>query len=146
MKITIFPGKYHQNGGFSMAMLVSGRVQLLLHLLPRPFGWLAKSTHSSSSKCCALETSFFLFSLPQKSTFSPTKPPPQKKGNSHPPGVFAGARRENCSQREVIPDCEAFVEISEESLVDKSETKVVFLAFLAPRLQGRVEGWSGWFC
>ena len=22
----IFPGKYHQNGGFSMAMLVSGRV------------------------------------------------------------------------------------------------------------------------
>ena len=26
MKITIFPGKYHQNGGFSMAMLVSGRV------------------------------------------------------------------------------------------------------------------------
>ena len=27
MKITIFPGKYHQNGGFSMAMLVSGRVK-----------------------------------------------------------------------------------------------------------------------
>ena len=26
MKITFFPGKYHQNGGFSMAMLVSGRV------------------------------------------------------------------------------------------------------------------------
>ena len=26
MKITIFPGKYHQNCGFSMAMLVSGRV------------------------------------------------------------------------------------------------------------------------
>ena len=26
MKIPIFPGKYHQNGGFSMAMLVSGRV------------------------------------------------------------------------------------------------------------------------
>ena len=26
MKITIFPGKYHQNGGFSMAMLVSWRV------------------------------------------------------------------------------------------------------------------------
>ena len=25
MKIPIFPGKYHQNGGFSMAMLVSGR-------------------------------------------------------------------------------------------------------------------------
>ena len=22
----IFPGKYHQNGGFSLAMLVSGRV------------------------------------------------------------------------------------------------------------------------
>ena len=26
MKIPIFPGKYHQNGGFSWAMLVSGRV------------------------------------------------------------------------------------------------------------------------
>ena len=26
MKISIFPGKYHQNGGFSMAMLVSWRV------------------------------------------------------------------------------------------------------------------------
>ena len=26
MKITIFPSKYHQNGGFFMAMLVSGRV------------------------------------------------------------------------------------------------------------------------
>ena len=26
MKISIFPGKYHQNGGFFMAMLVSGRV------------------------------------------------------------------------------------------------------------------------
>ena len=25
----IFPGKYHQNGGFSMAMLVSGRVSSL---------------------------------------------------------------------------------------------------------------------
>ena len=23
----MFPGKYHQNGGFSMAMLVSGRVR-----------------------------------------------------------------------------------------------------------------------
>ena len=26
MKIPIFPGKYHQNGGFSMAMLVYRRV------------------------------------------------------------------------------------------------------------------------
>ena len=26
MKITIFPGKYHQTGGFLWAMLVSGRV------------------------------------------------------------------------------------------------------------------------
>ena len=26
MKIAMFPCKYHQNGGFSMAMLVSGRV------------------------------------------------------------------------------------------------------------------------
>ena len=26
----IFPGKYHQNGGFSMAMLVSGSVRDLL--------------------------------------------------------------------------------------------------------------------
>ena len=30
MKIPIFTGKYHQNGGFSMAMLVSGRVLFLL--------------------------------------------------------------------------------------------------------------------
>ena len=29
MKIPIFPGKYHQNGGFSMAMLVSGRVLVM---------------------------------------------------------------------------------------------------------------------
>ena len=29
LKITIFPGKYHQNCGFSMAMLVSGRVPSL---------------------------------------------------------------------------------------------------------------------
>ena len=28
MKIPIFPGKYHQNGGCSWAMLVSGRVHL----------------------------------------------------------------------------------------------------------------------
>ena len=31
----IFPCKYHQNGGFSMAMLVSGRVATYgLHLFP----------------------------------------------------------------------------------------------------------------
>ena len=29
MKIPIFPGKYHQNGGFSIAMLVSWRVNIL---------------------------------------------------------------------------------------------------------------------
>ena len=29
MKIPIFPGKYHQNGGFSMAMLISGTVFLV---------------------------------------------------------------------------------------------------------------------
>ena len=28
MKIPIFPGKYHQNGGFSMAMLVYRRVAI----------------------------------------------------------------------------------------------------------------------
>ena len=28
MKIPIFPGKYHQNGGFSMAMLVYRRVNV----------------------------------------------------------------------------------------------------------------------
>ena len=28
MKIPIFPGKYHQNGGFSMTMLVSGSARL----------------------------------------------------------------------------------------------------------------------
>ena len=27
----IFPGKYHQNGGFSMAMLVSGSVDVSSH-------------------------------------------------------------------------------------------------------------------
>jgi len=30
MKIPIFPGKYHQNGGFSMAMFVSGRVYIMM--------------------------------------------------------------------------------------------------------------------
>ena len=30
MKIPIFPGKYHQNGGFSMAMLVYRRVGVLV--------------------------------------------------------------------------------------------------------------------
>ena len=33
MKIPIFPGKYYQNGGFSMAMLVSGRVLILLRVV-----------------------------------------------------------------------------------------------------------------
>ena len=33
MKIPIFPGKYHQNGGFSRAMLVYRRVDIL-----DPFG------------------------------------------------------------------------------------------------------------
>ncbi len=32
MKIPIIPGKYHQNGGFSMAMLVSGRVVVCWYL------------------------------------------------------------------------------------------------------------------
>ena len=32
---TIFPGKYHQNGGFSMAMLVSGSVFCSAFSLPR---------------------------------------------------------------------------------------------------------------
>ena len=30
MKIPMFPCKYHQNGGFSMAMLVLGRVKWLI--------------------------------------------------------------------------------------------------------------------
>ena len=30
MKITMFPCKYHQNGGFSMAMLVLGRVYIYI--------------------------------------------------------------------------------------------------------------------
>ena len=34
MKITIFPSKYHQNGGFFMAMLVSGRVRETNKVLP----------------------------------------------------------------------------------------------------------------
>ena len=32
MKIPIFPGKYHQNGGFSMAMLVYRKVTKLRHV------------------------------------------------------------------------------------------------------------------
>ena len=37
MKIPIFPGKYHQNGGFSMAMLVSGRaIRKKNHLQQKP--------------------------------------------------------------------------------------------------------------
>ena len=50
MKIPIFPGKYHQNGGFSWAMLVYRRVvdfpgcnfeAFFLHLLSKEirFGW-----------------------------------------------------------------------------------------------------------
>ncbi len=35
----IFPCKYHQNGGFSMAMLVSGRVVVRFRPL-RPWGLL----------------------------------------------------------------------------------------------------------
>ena len=48
MKMSIFPGKYHQNGGCSMAMLVSGRVNqyqpsspggmTLFHLISEPVG------------------------------------------------------------------------------------------------------------
>ena len=33
MKIPIFPGKYLKNGGFSMAMLVSGRVHLMFLII-----------------------------------------------------------------------------------------------------------------
>ena len=32
MKIPLFPGKYHQNGGFSVAMLVSGRVNIFSYI------------------------------------------------------------------------------------------------------------------
>ena len=35
MKIPIFPGKYHQHGGFSMAMLVYWRVSRYLFSPPR---------------------------------------------------------------------------------------------------------------
>ena len=40
MKITIFPGKYHQNCGFSMAMLVSGRVTTYSNAIPPHFEYL----------------------------------------------------------------------------------------------------------
>ena len=30
MKITIFPGKYHQNGGFSMSMLVYRNLTMMV--------------------------------------------------------------------------------------------------------------------
>ena len=110
-------------------------IQLLFHLFPRPFGWLSLSTHSSSSKCFG--NLFFVFAPPKINLLSYKTSPPKRNETL----TFPGSSPEpagNRSQREVIPDCEAFVEISEESLVDKSETKVVFLAFLAPRLQGRV--------
>ena len=32
MKIPIFPGKYHQNGGFSMAMLVLANIWMSMAL------------------------------------------------------------------------------------------------------------------
>ena len=35
----MFRGKYHQNGGFSMAMLVSGRVPFWKHVMKNP-QWL----------------------------------------------------------------------------------------------------------
>ncbi len=42
MKIPIFPGKYHQNGGFSMAMLVSGRVSFEAFEVGK--GWQGKKS------------------------------------------------------------------------------------------------------
>ena len=36
----IFPGKYHQNGGFSMAMLVSGSVVKCYWKKDTPQGWV----------------------------------------------------------------------------------------------------------
>ena len=39
MKIPMFPCKYHQNGGFSMAMLVLGRV---IFFWGRSLQWLLK--------------------------------------------------------------------------------------------------------
>ena len=45
MKIPMFPCKYHQNGGFSMAMLVLGRVCSMLIFRGVPLGHL----HSSKS-------------------------------------------------------------------------------------------------
>ena len=44
-------------------------------------------------------------------------------------------------QRESIADCEAFVDISEESLMVKSDDKVLVLAFLAARLVEK-HGWK----
>ena len=45
MNIPIFPDKYHQNGGFSWAMVVSGRVNQTLQFERYPTfqGWLESS-------------------------------------------------------------------------------------------------------
>ncbi len=47
MKIPIFPGKYHQNGGFSMAMLVYRRVPKKPS--QRVFGRLGKMQNAKGS-------------------------------------------------------------------------------------------------
>ena len=62
MKITIFPGKYHQNGGFSMAMLVYRRVPQ-----SKNPGFFARSMSSGppGNECCELaQENWPAFKLP----------------------------------------------------------------------------------
>ena len=56
MKITIFPGKYHQNGGFSMAMLVYREGIIFPNGLVQPptspmkvWGWFSRKTRSGNT-------------------------------------------------------------------------------------------------
>ena len=51
MKITIFPGKYHQNGGFSMAMLVYRNVFIIMFESRKTIFWSVQQlVESFSSK------------------------------------------------------------------------------------------------
>ena len=51
MKIPIFPGKYHKNGGFSMAMLVYGSVvMIVINTLPPIMGKKLEMMEMASPK------------------------------------------------------------------------------------------------
>ena len=62
MKITIFPGKYHQNGGFSMAMLVYRRVSFI-HLQVRVLNQTPQADFST--KKMAIQAAQYSSRVPQ---------------------------------------------------------------------------------